>query len=248
MRFLPRTKVLQENLDLHIVNIEKAIEKLLKDKVIGYILFSFDPENEAIMIIENDRIPDQFYIGSEKFLRGVEAKNEIAEQLNLSKGFADIIELNNNAFSCLLALLYGDSYFGPLESSYVIFPGLLNQIRESHLNGCLTIDGSDDNVLIFFSDGKPSSLYFRGIHVRKGTKAEVDELVKNQLVELEFFVQPTEVFSASDSVKKSVDDEKEVLHLQKVMKDGQAWFEDQYGNRYKKNQIKDLWEKYHLVL
>ncbi|MBN2381471.1 hypothetical protein JXQ70_01180 [bacterium] len=250
MRFLPRIKVLQEELDLHIINIDKAIERLLKDKMTGYLLFSFDAENEALILLERGKIKDQFYRGPEKMLRGVEAKEEIADWLSKAKGHVDIVELNDNAFRSVVSLLYGDSYFGPLESTFINFTGLLNQINKDTLTGCLTIDGDEDNVLIFINEGKPSSLYFRGVHIRKGEKQEVSELVEKHVLELQFYLEPTKLQDESQTRISAgeIEQKRESLHLQKIVRDGQVWFEDQYGNSYKKSQIKDLWEKYHLIL
>ncbi|MFC1850893.1 hypothetical protein ACFL27_11925 [candidate division CSSED10-310 bacterium] len=248
MRFLPKVKVVQENLDLSIINVQKAIEKLLTEKFLGYVAIYFNEENEALMLIDKGKIPDQIFFSSEKVLIGKEAKDEIADWLVKNTGHVDIVELNDKAFKTLIAVLYGQNYFGLLDSSYIDFPGLLTQIQTDRLEGSIAINGEEDSALLYFVDGKPSSIYFKGKNIRKGSKNEIVQLVAKKPVQIEFFTVPLKLPAEKEKRDILIGDKKETLNLQKITEEGQTWFEDQYGNRYKKSQIKDLWDKYHIVL
>jgi len=248
MRFLPRTKVIQQNLDLNIVNIEKAIDSLFKEKFTGYVLFAFDEDHESLLFIEKGNLMSQLFFSPDKIMKDKEAKDELSAWKAKGEGKVDFIFLNDKAYNIMQSIFFGESYFGLLESSYIKFSGLVDQLREDKLDGCLTLDGERDNVILFLTGGKPTSVYFRGYNIKNGSKSAIAKLIQNHNVEIEFFTRPSKIDHIREARKALIEDKKETLNLQKVIQDGQVWFEDQYGNKYKKSQIKDLWGKYHLVL
>jgi len=248
MRFLPKVKIMQEHLDLNIININKAIDKLIRENFTGYVKFLFQEDYEALMLLDKGAIYDQLFFSPEKMLKNKEAKEEISEYLTKGEGEMDIIELNDKAFDCFLSLFYGSNYFGTLQSSYLDFQKFLKKIQNEKLKGCLALSNDENDVILYFVGGSPSSIYFRGQFIRKGTKKEVMDFVAANSVTIDFFTAVQATDGASGSRKEVPEGEKETLHLIKVPEGSQNWFEDQYGNRYKKDQIKDLWEKYNIIL
>lgn len=249
MRFLPRLKVIQSNLDLSIINVDRALEKLINEKFSGYVSFLFSEKREALIVLKNGAIDNHFYCDPDTIIQGKDAQLEIEACMQKAEGTVDIVSLNERAFECLLSLLQGKSKFGTLHSDYVLFEGFMAYIETEKLDGCLAIQGKDDDVLLYCEEGIPKSLYFRGRNIRKGTKAEVARLVKDNSVTIDFLQQmKQDNKKVREARQKLVEAKKETLFLQKVVSGDQAWFEDQYGNRYKKSKIGELWEKYNIVL
>lgn len=248
MRFIPRTKVVQERLDLSIMSIDKAIEKLSRENFTGYCTLSFPNGSEVVMVFRNGRTSHYYCAGPDKLLRGPEAKEELSDLLTGNQGHLDIVELNDNALQTLLSLLYGKNAYGSLDSEYVNFPGLLEHLLQEKSQGVLSLHTDDDDVLILIGDGKPRSIYFRGIHIKKGDKADILKLVSTRKTVIEFFHKADVSNEQSQERQRVIGQEKDTLHLQKLIADGETWFEDQYGNRYRKDQIQYLWDKYNIIL
>ena len=154
MIFLPRGIPVREKVNPARINLPEAMGKLRTGSFTGYLRFD-SSQGAGVVIFERGKLVSALYIaadGSERLI-AYDAIARIFEVSILGNATLNIFRLSADLAMGIHALLHGRYLYQAQDLKLVNISGLLQQIKDEQVSGCLRVYAEDKVVLIFYDQG-----------------------------------------------------------------------------------------------
>ena len=154
MIFLPRGIPVREKVNPARINLPEAMGKLRTGSFTGYLRFD-SSQGTGVVIFERGKLVSALYVttdGSERLI-AYDAIARIFEVSILGNATLNIFRLSVDLAMGIHALLHGRYLYQAQDLKLVNISGLLQQIKDEQISGCLRVYAEDKVVLIFYDQG-----------------------------------------------------------------------------------------------
>lgn len=163
MIFLPRGIPVREKVNPARINLPEAMGKLRTGSFTGYLRFDAS-QGTGVVIFERGKLVSALYVtsdGSERLI-AYDAIARIFEVSILGNATLNIFRLSVDLAMGIHALLHGRYLYQAQDLKLVNLSGLLQQIKDEQVSGCLRVYAEDKVVLIFYDQGLALGFFHDG--------------------------------------------------------------------------------------